>query len=395
MIFERIIVVLYMGILIGYLGYKFVKKTAPENIVFIILTSICLASYIIFAVYNIFIPIYAQISILLFGILIPSAVAILELNKFSISKKYAYYKMKHSYSIRDYKDTIKRIDKLIMENGRNNEYLYLLGMCYKALDKFLDARDSFALAIEFDDKDYKSYYEYGLILDSTNKKEAALLMFEKAIKLKPDYYEAKEALGICLTSQGRFVEAIISYREAVKMHKDAYEMFYNIGMLEQEVGNYDEAEEAFERVEEIRPDCVLASYNVGELACKRGDYKKAIEKYKKVTSSMTYGPRAYYRLAICYSLLKEYDKAMSILEYLMELDSSFIQNISQECAFLPMRESINQYLTDREIRIQKELDKRNYMKNKIIKFFKKDIYEDEDDDEDDEANYLKKFKIAK
>ena len=70
----------------------------------------------------------------------------------------------------------------------NNEYLYILGMCYKDLKDFIRARDSFALAIEFDDKDYKSYYEYGLILDSTNKKEAALIMFEKAIKIKPDFF---------------------------------------------------------------------------------------------------------------------------------------------------------------------------------------------------------------
>lgn len=384
MIFERIIVVLYMGILIGYLGYKFVKKIAPENLVLIILTGICLASYITFAIYNIFIPIYAQILILLFGILIPSAVAILELNKFSISKKFAYYKMKYSYSIRDYKDTIKRINKLIIQDGRNNEYLYLLGMCYKELKDFIRARDSFALAIEFDDKDYKSYYEYGLILDSTNKKEAALIMFEKAIKIKPDFYEAKEAIGICLTSQGRFLEAIISYREFVKMHKDSYEMYYNIGMLEQEVENYEKAEEAFGKVEELKPEFVLASYNIGELACKRGDYNKAIEKYIKVTNSMTYGSKAYYKIAVCYALLQEYEKAMSLLEYVIELDSSFIKKISQECAFLPIRENINEYLNDREIRLQKELDKKNYMKNKIIKFFKKD-----------DENYLEKFKIAK
>lgn len=384
MIFERIIVVLYMGILIGYLGRNFIKKIAPENLTLVILTCICLASYITFAIYDMFIPIYAQILILLFGIILPTTDAILQLNKISVSRKLLYYKMKYLFSIKDYKETIKYINKLVMQEGRNNEYLYILGMCYKDLKDFIRARDSFALAIEFDDKDYKSYYEYGLILDSTNKKEAALIMFEKAIKIKPDFYEAKEAIGICLTSQGRFLEAIISYREFVKMHKDSYEMYYNIGMLEQEVGNYEKAEEAFEKVEELKPEFVLASYNIGELACKRGDYNKAIEKYKKVTISMTYGSKAYYKIAVCYALLKEYEKAMSLIEYVIELDSSFIKNISTECAFLPIRDSINEYLNDREIRLQKELDKKNYMKNKIIKFFKKD-----------DENYLEKFKIAK
>ena len=54
-----------------------------------------------------------------------------------------------------------------------------------------------------------------------------------------------------------------------------------------------------------------------------------------------------------------------------------------ECIFLPMRDMINEYVKQKEDLKQKQLDKKNYMKNKIVKFFKKD------------DNYLEKFKIAK
>ncbi len=383
MLFEKISVILFMIIILIYLCRKYIKSYAPENVVIIPLLAASLVCYITFVVSNVFIPIYVQILILLFGILLPGVISILQLKNIILTKKIIYYKMKYLFNIKDYKATIKYINRLILLEGRNNEYLYMLGICYKELGDLVSARNSFSMAIEFDEKDYKSYYEYGLILDSSDKKEAALLMFDKAIKAKPDFYEAKEAKGICLTSQGRFLEAIFNYNEAVKMHKEAYEMFYNLGMLETEVENFEKAEQAFEEVEKIKPEFVLASYNVGELACKRGDYKKAIEEYKKVTTSITYGPKAYYKIAVCYSLLSEYDKAMGVLEYAIELDEEFIKKSSVECAFLPMRDKINQFIKDKQDLKQKQNDRKNYIKNKVVKFFKKD------------DNNLEKFKIAK
>mgnify|MGYP004510043123 CR=1 FL=1 len=384
MLFEKIGIMLFMFILLYILSYNYLKKYAPENAFVIVFLVASFVLYITFAIYDIFIPIYAQIAILLFGIIIPSIVVVLQSKNIIIAKKIIYYKMKSAYNVKDYRLTLKYINKLVILDGRNNELLYLAGMCYKGLKDFINSRDSFALAIEFDDKDYKSYYEYGIVLDSTNKKEAALLMFDKAIKCKPDFYEAKEAKGICLTSQGRFLEAIFSYNEAVKIHKDAYEMYYNIGMLEQEVENFDKAEEAFRKAEQIKPEFLLASYNVGELCLRKGSYEEAINEYKKVTTSMTYGPKAYYKISVCYALLKEYEKAMAVLEYAVELDEEFIKKASAECAFLPMRDIINSYIKARQDAKQKEIDKRNYMKNKIIRFFKKD-----------EPNSLEKFKIAK
>lgn len=384
MLFEKVGIMLFMIILLYILSYNYLKKYAPENSAIIVFLVASFVLYITFAIYDIFIPIYAQILILLFGILIPCVIVFLQSRNIIIAKKIIYYKMKSLYNIKDYKSTLKYINKLVILDGRSNELLYLTGMCYKGLNDFINSRDSFALALEFDDKDYKSYYEYGLVLDSTNKKEAALLMFDKAIKCKPDFYEAKEAKGICLTSQGRFLEAIFSYNEAVKMHKDAYEMYYNIGMLEQEVENYDKAEEAFRKVEEIKPEFLLASYNIGELCLRKGEYEEAIKEYKKVTNSMTYGPKSYYKIAVCYALLQEYDKAMSALEYTIELNEEFIKKAAVEYAFLPMRDMVNSYIKSKQEAKQREIDKKNYMKNKIISFFKKDG-----------DGKVEKFKIAK
>lgn len=394
MLIGKIALVLCSVLLIWYLFYKFFKSYAPENLAIAIFSILSTSTYIIFVCLNIFIPIYAEILILLFSIVIPGIEFVLQTVDISLAKKVLYIKMKYYYDLKDYKMSIKYINKLVLLDGRKDETMYILGMCYKALKEFENAKRAFEFATELDEKDYKSYIEWGIILDSENKKEAALIMFDKALKINPISYEAREALGICLTSQGRFMEAIIAYKEAVKIHKDSYEMYYNIGMLEEEVGNFEEAEKAFEEVERLKPEFLIASYNIGELALKRGDYIKAIEEYKKVISSMTYGIKAYYKIAVCYALLKEYEKAISIIEYVIEVDSSYIRKISIECAFLPIRDRLNEYILDRDVRITEENEKKNYMKDKIVKFFKKESNEIKRP-LDDESDYLQKFKIVK
>ena len=394
MLIEKIALVIYSVSLIWYLFYKFFKSYAPENLAIAIFSIISTSTYIIFVCLDIFIPIYAQVLILLFSAIIPRIEFVLQTINISLAKKVLYVKMKYYYDSKDYKLTIKYINKLVLLDGRKNETMYILGMCYKALKDLESAKKAFEFATELDEKDYKSYTEWGTILDSEGKKEAALIMFDKALKINPNSYEAREALGICLTSQGRFMEAIIVYKEAVKIHKDSYEMFYNIGMLEEEVENFEEAEMAFEEVERLKPEFLIASYNIGELALKRGDYVKAINEYKKVVSSMTYGTKAYYKIAVCYALLKEYEKAISLIEYVIEVDSSYIRKMSMECAFLPIRERLNEYILDREVRLAEESEKKNYMKDKIIKFFKKDNSEIRKPLEDEE-DYSQNFKIVK
>lgn len=371
MILEKIIVAIFTCVMIAYLSYNYVKKHAPENLLIVMLSAALVIFYITFAILDISIPIYAQIFILLFEILLPLLNCVLQFNDIAISQKIKYWHMKYLYGIREYEKTLKLIDKLILLQGYKNEYLYIAGMCYKNTGNIPKAKDNFVLALEYDNKDASSYYEYGLILDSTNKKEAALMMFDKALKSRPNFYEAQEAKAICLTSQGRILEAIYIYKEAVKVHRNAHEMFYNMGMLECEVEKFDEAEKSFEEVEKIKPDFILASYNVAELAYRRGDYNKAIEKYKKVTPSINYGTKAYYKTALCYARLKDYGKAMSILEYTFELDEEFIKKASTEIALIPMREMLNKYVSDREKLKIEEKEKNNYMSNKVVSFASK------------------------
>ncbi len=364
MVIDKIASIFVAVLLLFALSNRYIRRYAPENLIIIALLSFSSSMYVILTIYDIYSPIYIQIAFILFSIIIPLVAVFLQYNNIILSRKILYYNMKLAYISRDYKKTIELIEKIVENEGRNSEVMYTLGQCYKKVNDFINARDSFVVAIELNEKDYRSFYELGLILDETNKKEKAMEMFKRALSIKKDFYEAEEALGICLTSQGKFKEAVTVYKNALKYHSNSYELNYNIGMIELELGNYESSEEAFRKSVEIKPDLYTAHYNIGNINYLTGKYNEAIDSYKRILNSSTYGPKAYYKIAASYASLKEYDKAMANLEYAIELDNTVINKIKEEIAFDGMKDLINTYLDDRKILESKEKQKKNYMNEK-------------------------------
>lgn len=373
MIVERFITIFVEFFIIFLLSYRYVKRSETKNLIIISITSFFMGIYISFTYNKVYIPIYFQICIFLFSFVLPSILVLLQYNNIIIIKKILYYKMKYSFFSKEYEDTIRYITKLIAYDGRTSHYLYTLGICYKNLNDLINARDSFALAIEIDKSDYRSYYELGLILDETNKKDTAIAMFNRAIKIEPNFYEAKEALGICYTSQGKFKEAVQVYKKALEKHPDSYEMYYNIAIIEMELEEYEEAKAAFKKASEIKRDLYTALYNLGNICYLFGEYEEAIDAYKKMLNSGVYGPKAYFKIALVYAEKGEYEKSMASLEYAIELEPMYINKAAKEDTFDNMRDLINKYLLDKQILENKEKQRRNYMKDRFKLFKRKDI----------------------
>ena len=377
MIVEQFIIILTEIILVILLINKCIKKRAPENIIIVPIIIALLFIYISFTINNKYIPLVFQICLFLFGYVIPIVAISLQYNNIIIARKLLYYRIKYLFNMKEYEQTINNINKLISYEGRKSEYLYMLGVCYKNLNDRINARDSFALATDLNKEDYKSYYELGLILDETDKKETAIVMFNKAIKLNPNFYEAREALGICFTRQGKFIEAVSVYKKALEKFPNSYELYYNIAIIEMELERLEEAKAAFKKAGEIKKDLYSAFYNLGNIYSMLEEYDNAIEEYKKILTSGVYGSKAYYKIATVYAIKREYEKAMASLEYAIELDPIYIKKAKEDYAFNQMQNIINRYLIDKEVLENREKQRRNYMKSTFKIFSKKDILEED------------------
>ncbi|MEG1705382.1 MAG: tetratricopeptide repeat protein [Clostridia bacterium] len=362
MVIEKVVTIVAMYVLNFLLAHKFIKRYAPENIVIIAISSFAFGSYLAFVVNNVYIPIMIQnlLFILMFGL--PCIFVMLQYNDIILSRKILYYKMKLNMYVEEYEKAKKILFKLIDQIGRKADYYYLLGVCYKHLDDFVNSRDSFALAVELDKRNYLSYYELGCILDETNKKDTAIIMFNNALRIKPDFYEAAESLGITYTSQARYEEALKVYKNALEYHPQSFEIYYNIAMIELEIGDYDNAEKSFEKAANLKSKLYSAYYNIGCINYLKGDYVRAIEFFKLARSSTVYGGRAYYKLATVYAATREYEKSMSCLEYAFQIDSRYIKDAKEELIFENIKDRIISFEKDVIQIEEKKRDKNDYMK---------------------------------
>lgn len=373
MILDELIVISVAISLIFYLIRRFIVRYAPENILLVPVTVISLIIYIILKIKAVNVPTFMQIIIYFTLFLIPLTFSILQLNNIILSRKYLYFKMKLAYKNENYDDTIKLLQRLIYIEGRKSIYYYYLGMCYKFKKEYTNSKDSFALAIEYDKRDYRAYYELGVLLDSVNKKETAIIMLNNSLRIKPDFYEAFEALGICLTSQAKYEDAVKVYEIAISYHPNSCELYYNVAMIEIELGNYDLAEEYFKKAVKIKPKLYSAYYNIGKINYFKGDLNKAIEFFKLARSSTLYGAKAYYKLANVYSAKNELEKAMSCLEYAMEIEPSFIKEAQTDFMFTDLKERIEDYINMKKEREKKEkkIDQNDYYEVTEYKYRKR------------------------
>ena len=86
----------------------------------------------------------------------------------------------------------------------------------------------------------------------------------------------------------------------------------------------------------------------------KGKYNDALNLYNEIIKDEEYGLKAYYKIAIIYVTKNEFDKAMSILEYLINNDSNYINIIENEFVFNAMRAKIDEFLKNRNEKISEE-----------------------------------------
>ena len=85
MIIDKIAVILVAVILTIYLAVIYIRKQATENLVILSLLSFSIGIYVSFTIYKVNIPIYIHIPVIIFGVLIPFIVILLQYNNIIVS----------------------------------------------------------------------------------------------------------------------------------------------------------------------------------------------------------------------------------------------------------------------------------------------------------------------
>ncbi len=348
MIIDNIIVIFVAIILITYLSINYVKKYVPVNLLLIAICSFSLGVYLPVVFYDVQLRLRFQIPLGIGIFVLPCIVAILQYNNISFGKNLLYKRAEKYYNNKKFSKCINTLEKLINKEGRKSETFYLLAKCFYETEQYTRAKEVLYEVIERDRENSNAYFTLGSILEKENDIDSAIDMYQKCIEIDPSFYDAYEVLGILIAGKGDYETAEELYKKAIEYHAESYELLYNLAMIQLELGKTEEAEKNLEFALVINPDINEAIYSLGNIKLLKGDYKEALKLYNEITKSENYGLKAYYKIAIIYVTKNEFDRAMAIIEYLINQDKSYIDIIENEFIFNAMRSRIDAFLKNKK-----------------------------------------------
>jgi len=210
--------------------------------------------------------------------------------------------------------------------------LYRLGRQLAERQRFEEARESFALSLEFQPEAAETCFELGNLLHTAGRHADAAshylravelkprfpqawynlgvvrmllrdlgrsrMSFEQALALKPDYAEGHNNLAILMQAAGQIEEALAHYREAAHLQPEFLEPQYNLGLALQEHQQFEECAATYEKLLKRKHDHVDARNNLANVLLELGRVEDAREAYQRVLGFDPRHPEANWNLAL-------------------------------------------------------------------------------------------------
>jgi len=335
--FENVVIILTWFIILTLYLKICIKKKNVVNFILVCLDILFTILY--FTINNVNIQENADIIklfALLFMYIIPLIAICLYHNNMAIKYMIICVLAKFYYNMGRYDIATKLYIYSIKKNKKSitSDNYYILGRCLRKEKRYLDSRDMLIEAIELDKNNFMAYYELGLTLTSSDKKDTAIIMFSNSLKINPDFKEAKVALAITYSEIGRYKEAIALYNEIIEKDEADEEVWYNLANIyHYEMGDTVKAEECYREATNINNKSYAAWFNLGLINYLKGDYGASINALEIVRQSEIFKDKAEYNLAKSYVACNNNEKAIKLLKKLIQRDESYIDKIKGELIF--------------------------------------------------------------
>ncbi len=225
--------------------------------------------------------------------------------------------------------------------------IYILqATVYTKMSNEAKAREAYATALGIDPENPEAYLLIGTSFFNRKEYDSAVVKLSEAIKFFDDRYQRtgkvlfqnlpaidKDIAHTILRLAASKNEADLDQLVKVKLGFDAglnamganIEKFYKtcigyahayyyMGMSYYNQKNEALALQNIEKSLEIMPDDLDALYFGGELLIRKGKYQEAARNFERITQLKSDDITAWFYVAVCYTQLKDYPKALDIYE---------------------------------------------------------------------------------
>jgi len=160
--------------------------------------------------------------------------------------------------------------------------LFRLGRQFLLRQHFEEARESFALSLEFEPESAETCFELGNLLHATGRNSEAAAYYGRALALSPGFAEAWHNMGVVQMLLRDFAKARICFENAIGVAPGYAEAHNNLAILMQAAGQVDEALEHYRQAAAIRPDFAEPQYNLALTLQERQQFEECAQAYRKL-----------------------------------------------------------------------------------------------------------------
>lgn len=238
---------------------------------------------------------------------------------------------------KDYEEALQTLEELNVACPDIFEGYHLRFEIYCVQRKYEEAEKIIQQAIELFPEDISLIYDKIRLLNIKGEFDLALQIIEESEKMEDYELEARNLTfeRAKIYAQKEDIDSTIMYLEKLKDYEEEsldYEGRYFLMNAYLSTQNY---EKVLENVEKLMEDPDESSYSRAAIyykpfslrMLKRNDeaerlYKEALRIYRRITISEPGNIDAYLFRVLCHKDLKEYDKAMELLDYVLILNSN-------------------------------------------------------------------------
>lgn len=197
----------------------------------------------------------------------------------------ALLKMSELYLyVNENEKSISYSNKVLDQDKTNAKSYFLIGMNQKALKDTVRAFLAFQEAINYNQDDYNSYVQLGLLY-AAKKNPKALNYYDNASNIKPKNPEPYYNKGVFFQLKKDDKRAAAAYSQALQLNPNYKNALFNFGLLliESEK-DYSRALTMFEKYVQIEPDFARAHYLFGLCLQNTGSAARAKEEFKRAAT---------------------------------------------------------------------------------------------------------------
>ena len=226
----------------------------------------------------------------------------------------------------------KAIDefKLLIDLDPSARSYAFLGLSYRHLGRFDEARKYFQEGLKLDPRNASCLFNMGYIEGRQGNQAAAEQLFQRALKSNPDFSEALLELANLRIAAKKFEEAATLLRRYVKVSRDPASGYYKLAMVERSLHQTEAAQRDLSVFQTLSKDSSPGPYpyqhlfeyldnrsNLAPQARTQLDQTELVEQIKKHPDR----PQDLYLLAETYLKLGKRDDARSTIAQLDQISS--------------------------------------------------------------------------